>query len=201
MPAPARRAPASVSVKGMLLDQKRTKRMVQIVAILTSAAFAGVIFVVLGLIVFGGGGQTVQGEQLDEARQRITTDKSADAYDDLAAAYAANDDFEQAIDAARMSVKLEPGNFDRVEALVTLQIRAAQTGGAVTSLQEYTRDHRRNFEAFLLLGQLSEQAGRQDLARLSYQRFLQLAPDDARAEDVRDQLDELRTAGSSSPAP
>ena len=36
----------------MLLDQKRTKRTVQVVAVLTSIAFAGVIFVVLGLILF-----------------------------------------------------------------------------------------------------------------------------------------------------
>ncbi len=60
----------------MLLDQKRTKRTVQIVAIITSLAFAGVIFVVLGLIVFGGG-SSAQGDLLDDALARVREEPAA----------------------------------------------------------------------------------------------------------------------------
>ncbi len=73
----------------MLLDQKRTKRTVQIVAIVTSLAFAGVIFVVLGLIVFGGG-SSPQGDLLDDAMARVQREPdSAAAYDDLASPWPA----------------------------------------------------------------------------------------------------------------
>ena len=52
----------------MLLDQKRTRRTVQVVAIITSVAFLGVIFIVLGLIFLGGGGQSAEDQILSDAR-------------------------------------------------------------------------------------------------------------------------------------
>jgi cytochrome c-type biogenesis protein CcmH/NrfG len=178
----------------MLLDQKRTKRTVQIVAIVTSLAFAGVIFVVLGLIVFGGG-SSPQGDLLDDAMARVREEpNSAAAYDDLASAYAANDRLNEAVDAAEKAVELEPASYQRIQTLISIQIRAGQSGAAVTTLQDFTRENPENAEAFLQLGQLAEQSGRTDLAGLAYQRFVQLAPDDPTAQDVRNRLAELQDA-------
>lgn len=183
----------------MLLDQKRTKRTVQIVAIITSLAFAGVIFVVLGLIVFGGG-SSPQGDLLDDARARVEREpNSADAYDDLASAYAANDRLNEAVDAAEKAVELEPASYQRITTLISIQIRAGQTGAAITTLQDFTRDNPEHAEAFLQLGQLAEGAGREDLAGLAYQRFVTLAPDDPNAQDVRNRLAELRAGTATTP--
>jgi cytochrome c-type biogenesis protein CcmH/NrfG len=176
----------------VLLDQKRTKRMVQIVAILTSLAFGGVILVVMGLIFFGGGGQTQADILLDEAKTRVENEpRSADAWEQLASAYAGTEEFDQAIEAAQRAVALEPGNFRRLQTLVSLQVRQNDTAGAIAVLQEYTTRNPRNGEAFLQLGQLAEQDGRTPLARLSYQAFLRLEPDDPNADLIQQRLDDL----------
>lgn len=187
----------------MLLDQKRTKRIVQVVAILTSVAFAGVIFVVLGLILFGGGGSSPQSDLLDAARERVAAEpRSPDAYSDLASAHAANEQFDEAIAAASMAVDLAPNEFDGVQTLVALQLQQGRAGAAVEVLTAYTRRNPDDADAFLQLAQRAEQAGRTDLARLSYQRFLTLAPDDASAPDVQARLEQLRAAGGgAAPAP
>ncbi len=88
-------------------------------------------------------------------------------------------------------MSLAPRDLRRIQTLVALQVRASEQGAAVETLQGFTERNPRNAEAFLQLGQLAEQAGRTDLARLSYQRFLQLAPDDRLAEEVQARLQEL----------
>ncbi len=184
----------------MLLDEKRTKRTVQVVAVLTSIAFAGVIFVVLGLILFGGGGETVADQQLAEARERIEQNPNdPDAWEALASAQATNEDFDEAIVSAQKAVELAPRDFRRLQTLVSLQIRQGQTDEAITVLQAYTSRVPDNPDAFVQLGQLAEQAGRTPLARLSYQTFLRLAPDDRTAEEVRERLDALES-GQTTPA-
>ncbi|MDX6554268.1 MAG: hypothetical protein QOD86_463 [Miltoncostaeaceae bacterium] len=182
----------------MLLDQKRTKRTVQIVAIMTSLAFAGVIFVVLGLIVFGGG-KSEQSGLIDDAMARVRENPSASAYEDLASAYAGNNQLPEAVDAAEKAVELQPASYQRIQTLVSLQSRAGQLGAAIITLQAFTRDNPRHAEAFLTLGQVAERAGRADLAGLAYQRFVQLAPNDRTADDVRARLLELQSATSTSP--
>jgi tetratricopeptide (TPR) repeat protein len=46
-------------------------------------------------------------------------------------------------------------------------------------------------QAFAYWGQVAEQAGQRSQAVLAYQRFLQLAPDDTLAADIRNRLAEL----------
>jgi cytochrome c-type biogenesis protein CcmH/NrfG len=181
----------------VLLDQKRTRRTVQVVAILTSVAFAGVIFVVLGLIFFGGGGQSAEDQILDDAQARVEAQpQNPEAYEELASAYAAKEDYPQAIAAAQKAVDLEPEELERVQTLVSLQIQAGQDAAAVATLQDYTAQNPEDAEAFLQLGQQAEQIGRIALARLSYQTFLRLQPDDPNAQAVRDRLNELSRAGA-----
>lgn len=186
----------------MLLDQKRTKRTVQVVAILTSIAFAGVIFVVLGLILFGGGGNTVADDELSDARALVEQQPDDPAaWERLAAAQAAPgiDRVDEAIASAEQAVELAPNDFRILQTLISLQIRTGDTTGAITALQDYTASPPTNPEAFLQLGQLAEQAGRTPLARLSYLTFLRLAPDDTAADTVRDRLQQLET-GATAPA-
>lgn len=176
----------------MLLDQKRTKRTVQVVAILTSLAFGGVIIVVLGLIFFGGGGTSPAEQVLNDAKARVEEHpNNPDAWEELASAYSGDDQPAEAIKAAEKAVSLAPRDLRRIQTLVALQVRASQQGAAVETLQGFTERNPGNAEAFLQLGQLAEQAGRTDLARLSYQRFLQLAPDDRLAEEVEARLQKL----------
>jgi tetratricopeptide (TPR) repeat protein len=181
----------------VLLDQKRTRRAVQVVAILTSIAFAGVIFVVLGLILFGGGGQSAEDQILEDARARVEADpRSPEAYEELASAYAAKQEYPQAIEAAERAVAFDPDDLGRVQVLVSLKLDSGDAAGAVASLQQYTAQNPRDADAFLELGQRAEQANRIPLARLSYETFLRLRPDDPNAQAVRERLNELSGAGA-----
>jgi len=176
----------------VLLDQKRTRRLVQVVAILTSLAFGGVIIVVMGLIFFGGGGTSAAEQALDDAKSRVQEQPSnPDAWEELASAYSGNDQPTEAIAAARKAVALAPRDLRRIQTLVALQVRGSDQAAAVQTLQGFTERNPKNAEAFLQLGQLAEQAGRTDLARLSYQRFLQLQPDDRLADEVKARLQQL----------
>ena len=176
----------------MLLDQKRTRRTVQVVAILTSLAFAGVIFVVMGLIFFGGGDTSAEDQILSDAKARVEREpNSADAWEQLASAYAGTKEPVQAVAAARKAASFAPRDFRRLQTLVSLQVQAGDTGAAIQTVQTFTNANPGNADAFLQLGQLAEQGGRTDLARLAYQRFLQLEPEDRLAADVKAKLQEL----------
>jgi cytochrome c-type biogenesis protein CcmH/NrfG len=176
----------------VLLDQKRTRRTVQIVAILTSLAFAGVIFVVLGLIFFGGGDTSAEDQLVSDARARVQEEPSnPDAWEQLASAYRAKEDLPQAVDAAERAVSLAPDDFSRLQVLLALQLDQGQTDAAIDALTDFTSRNPENADAFLQLGQQAQDAGRTQLARLSYEAFLRLAPDDSNAEAVRARLDEL----------
>jgi predicted Zn-dependent protease len=182
----------------VLLDQKRTRRTVQVVAILTSLAFAGVIFVVLGLIFFGGGGQSAEDQILDDAQALVQAQpNNPDAYVQLASAYASKNEYPQAIAAAKKAVALQPNDLEQVQTLVSLQLQAGDTAGAVNTLQAYTARNPRDAEAFVQLGQQAEQAGRTQLALLSYQTFLRLKPDDANAQAVKERIRQLMSGAGS----
>jgi cytochrome c-type biogenesis protein CcmH/NrfG len=184
----------------VLLDQKRTKRTVQVVAILTSIAFAGVIFVVLGLILFGGGGESAEDQLLSEARTRVEAEpRNADAWEQLASAYRAKEEYPQAIDAAERALELAPDDFSRVQVLVQLQLDTDNPAGAIDALQQYTARNPEDADAFLQLGQQAEAAGREPLARLAYQTFLRMAPDDPNADAVRERLQQLERGGAAAP--
>jgi protein O-GlcNAc transferase len=166
--------------------------MVQIIAVFTSLAFAGVIFVVMGLVFFGGGEQSVADQQLSDAKALVEeSPKSADAWEQLASAYAGTEDFDQAIAAATKASALDPNSFRRLQTLVSLQIRQNKTDDAITVVQKYSASHPENADALLQLGQLAQTAGRTPLARLSYQTYLRLVPDSPTADAVREQLKQL----------
>lgn len=184
----------------MLLDQKRTKRIVQAVAILTSVAFAGVIFVVLGLVLFGGG-STPESDLLDAAMERVreeeqkpAAERSPDAYDQLATAFAGDRQFPEAAMAAQTAYALEPRSFERASSAADLELRAGDRPAAIATLERFTRQNPGNAEGFRSLGDLALQSN-PGLARLAYQRFLQLQPDSPDAPSIRQSLRQLRSGG------
>jgi cytochrome c-type biogenesis protein CcmH/NrfG len=185
----------------VLLDQKRTKRIVQVVAVLTSIAFAGVIFVVLGLIIFGGG-SSAESQLLEDAQAAVEREpRNPDAWDALASAHLVNEQPREAVAAARRAVKLAPDDLDRSISLATYAQQAGDQAASVQALEAYTRAHPRDAQGFFQLGQFAERAGRIQLAQLSYQTFLRLAPDDPDAASVRERLQDLRAGPTSTVAP
>jgi tetratricopeptide (TPR) repeat protein len=175
----------------VLLDEKRTKRIVQVVAILTSIAFAGTIFVVMGIVFFGGG-SSPERDQVNELKGLVERQpQNADAWQQLASAHIAAGDTQEAVAAAERSVELAPESFRNVSTLVLALQEAGDTGGAVDALEEFTNANRTNSEAFLQLGVSAQAIGRTAVARLAFQRYLELEPDSSRAEFVREQLQTL----------
>jgi tetratricopeptide (TPR) repeat protein len=175
----------------VLLDEKRTKRIVQVVAILTSIAFAGTIFVVMGIVFFGGA-SSPERDQVNDLRSLVEREpQNADAWQQLASAHIAAGDTQEAIDAAERSVQLAPDSYRNVSTLVLARQEAGDREGAVDALQRFTNENRTNSEAYLQLGVSAQAIGRTAVARLAFQRYLELEPDSARAEFVREQLQNL----------
>ncbi len=167
--------------------------MVQVVAVFTAIAFAGVAFIVLAFVALGGGDNT-QGPGSNsalvaEAQEEVDANpQDADAWEDLALAQATDGNFAEALASGEKAAELDPGDFRRVETLVSLHTQNGNPDGAISALETYTQDNPDNPDAFLQLGNLAQRAGRDTLARLSFERFLVLAPDDRNADGVRQQI-------------
>lgn len=175
----------------MLLDEKRTKRIVRIVAILTSVAFAGVGAIVIALVIFGG--TPSASEQLvKDARSEVEArPNDAEAWNRLASAYLADGKNPEALEAAEKAVDLAPRDFGNTQVLVSVLDRLGDPDGQITALQDFTKLVPDEPQAFLQLGQLAQQQGRNPLARLSYAAYLNLNPEGATADAVREALDGL----------
>lgn len=185
----------------MLLDEKRTKRTVQIVAILTSIAFVGTIFVVLGIVLFGGGASPER-DQVNELKSQVrNAPENPDLWQQLASAHVAAGDTEEAVAAAREAVELAPSSFRAVSTLVLALQESGEPEAAVDALQEFTNRNRDNAEAYLQLGQSAQDLGRTAVARLAYQRFLQIEPDGSRSELVKELLNNLTGAAPAATTP
>ena len=116
----------------------------------------------------------------------------ASAQGQLASALAAlNQSDPQAVTAAEAAVGLSPNDLNAVQTLATIAIAQGQAQSALAALAKYTTRHPNDAQAFLLWGQVAEQAGQIPQAILAYQRFVQLAPDDTLAPDVRTHLKDL----------
>jgi tetratricopeptide (TPR) repeat protein len=176
----------------VLLDQKRTRRTIQVVAIFTSIAFGGVIIVVLGLVFFGGGSASAEDQLLSDAKTRVQQEpKNPDAWEQLASAYRAKNEVPQAVAAAQKALSFAPNDFSRLQTLISLELDQGNPAAAIAALSDFTLHNPKNADAFLQLGQQAQAAGRTQLARLSYQAFLRLAPDDSNAAAVKARLNQL----------
>jgi cytochrome c-type biogenesis protein CcmH len=182
----------------MLLDQRRTKRMVKIVSIISALAFAGVIFVVLGVIFAGGGGggggdpQKAAVSQAEAATRSNPQDLQA--WVDLGRNYEAVGRTTDAQTAYERAISIGPKNADELNSLVAAL--SANPTRQLSVLGGYVKTHPRDIDAYSTYGSVAEQAKNTFVARLAYQQVLRLAPKDstARAAAVAG-LARLKSAG------
>lgn len=166
-------------------------------------------------------------QAVDDAQERVTTaqanlssaqaaakasPKSATAKADLAQAHtdvgialsslaqarlAVSGTDPQALADAQAAAKSAPGDQDVVLGLVTIATSQNNPSSALPAVAAYTRINPRDAQMYAYWGQLAEQAGQRNQAILAYQRFLDLAPQDTVAPDIRQRLAELTKQGSS----
>ena len=180
-------------------------------AVIGAALFAGSLLPATGLA-----NGTVLNEQLAAARDagaarqdrigglldRVEADPNdAGALSDLADAYLAGSSQEDLVRAAvalQLLLNLEPERADAFERIITAYLRAGDYANARAALDGYTATASADpveiafFEGLIAL----RGEGDAEAARLAFDRFLQLAPDDPRAGMVRGLRDE---AGGSAP--
>ena len=187
----------------MLLDQAKTKRNVKIVSIIAALAFVGGIIPILVKVIFFGGETTGIANVLPAAIERTKKEpKNAEAWDELAIAYRdqANNragDLPSATKAAQTALALTPPNastrYDRVFTLVQIYQRANNGKAALTVANRFTTVQPKNPDGFFTLGSVARDQGNTALARLSFERYLTLAPNGDLAPDVRTAIANLNT--------
>jgi tetratricopeptide (TPR) repeat protein len=162
----------------MLLDQKKTKRMVKIVSIIAAIGFAGALLPILVLVIIQSDNVAQvdnSAEQIAAARQLTQSpagQRDPAAWRDLAQELIDGEKASEAIAPARRAITLAPKDFENYKVLVDALTAGAQTDQALQELQKFTKANPRNSEALLSLGNLAFQSGRYPLATLSYQSVL-----------------------------
>src|SRR3990172_8588493 len=156
----------------MLLDQKRTKRMVRIVSIIAAVGFVGALIPILVLVIVqGGSGQTTSEQGQDRIQEAIAPTIARPNYpavfDDLARAYLTNSQAQEAITPARRALQLAPRNAEYLSVLVGALTEAGQAEQSVEVAQAFTKRNPRDALGFLQLARVAEAAGRTPLALLS----------------------------------
>lgn len=134
-----------------------------------------------------------------QARKDIAAARAdlASAQGQLASALASlNATDPKAVAAAEAAVGLSPNDLTAIQSLATIAIAQNNGAAALSALAKYTARHPNDAQAFLLWGQVAEQAGQTNQAILAYQRFVQLAPDDSLAPDVRTHLKDMAKAAA-----
>ena len=205
--------------------QKVLTKVIAIIAIVAFAGF-GLVAGGLAVSGGCSASDPLQ-QAIDEAQSRVTTatagvdtataavkasPKSATAKADLAQAKVDLGEAQSSLAQARLArdpndpaaltdalaaVDNAPGNSDVVIGLVTVASGQGNPAAALPALAAYTKRNPRDAQIYAYWGQLAEQAGQRSQAILAYQRFLQLAPDDTLAPDIRNRLDALAAQGSS----
>lgn len=199
--------------------QKTLTKVVAIVAIIAFLGFglvAGFLAVGGGCGVADPAAQAVSDAQASVQQGKAAvaaatkavkqSPKSAQAKKDLAqarsdlakaqitvaqATLAVNRQDPQALASALAAAKTAPDDLDVVLGVVTVATTQNNPGAALPALQAYTARNPKDSQAFAYWGQVAEQAGQRNQAILAYQRFLQLAPDDTLAPDIRNRLAQL----------
>lgn len=168
--------------------------MVVIVSIICAVAFVGVLPVVLGLVVFGGGSQDASSQLIDDAKQRVEENPtSVRALVDLAAQYRAAGEPQDASTTLQKALALGPKTNDDLQALIAGF--SEQPAVQLQVLRAYTTAHPKDGEAFFTYGATAEQLQQAVVARLAYQRAVQVAPKGSTLrENAQAALTRLRAA-------
>lgn len=206
--------------------QKVLTKVVAIVAIVAFAGF-GLVAGGLAVSGGCGTADPLQ-QAIDDAQSRATTakanvttaqaavkatPKSAQAKADLAQAKADLAKAQSTLSQARVAkdpndpsalrdalaaTRNAPDDGDIVLGLITVATAQNNPGAALPAIAAYTARNPGDAQMFAYWGQTAEQAGQRNQAVLAYQRFLQLAPDDTIAPDIRTRLEELAKQSATS---
>jgi predicted Zn-dependent protease len=193
----------------MLLDQRKTRRMAQIAAIIAAVGFVGIIFIVVGVLVFKGDGSGQSDAVKLATEETRSRPNDPVAWDDLASAQNAAQNFPEAQAAAQKALDLRPNDANRLGTLTQLMERTGQQPKAFTTLEQFTAKHPKNADGFLLFADLAERMQKKNVALLGYATFLRLAPNSTLAPAVQQRIQLLQappstgttTATPSAPAP
>ena len=174
----------------MLLDQRKTRRMAQIAAIIAALGFAGIIVIVVVVLVVQGGPASNDPVKLAQKETKAHP-KDPVAWDNLEAAYFSAQKLPEAQQAAQTAFDLRP-NGTRLETLATLMDQNGQTAQAFKVAQEFTATHPKDAQGFLLFGALAEKTAKKNVALLAYATFVRLAPNDPVAQTIRARIQFLQ---------
>ncbi len=177
----------------MLLDQKRTKRMVKIVSTICAVAFVGVLPIVLIVIIFNGGGSDNQNDDLVKAaEQRVEKNPNdLDALVELASLYRSSGKPTEATATVAKAVAIGPKDKDELNSLIG--VLADDQGQALKVAEKYTKDKPKDPEGWFAYAIQSERAQQILTARLAFQRTIQLAPKDSLlSSNAQTALDRLK---------
>jgi tetratricopeptide (TPR) repeat protein len=167
--------------------------MVVIVSIICAVGFVGVLPIVLGLVVFGGGGVNDQNAQVvKDAEKRVAAaPNDLEALVNLAVLYrSANRTQDEAV---TLQKAIGVGAKNNGELQILLGGLSQQVGQRLQVLQTYTKAHPKDADAFLTYGQTAEQAGQVLTARLAYQRSVATAKKGSTvAQNAQTGLDRLK---------
>jgi cytochrome c-type biogenesis protein CcmH/NrfG len=162
----------------VLLDQKKTRRMVVIVSIISAVGFVGVLPVVLGLVVFGdsGGGANNQIEQLvrDAERKVQQSPNQVVPLVELAAQYRAADRPQDELATLQKAIAIGPKTGEELQSLVSGL--AQQPALQIQVLTAYAKKNPKDADAWFLYGATAERTGQVVAARLAYQNAAKYAP-------------------------
>lgn len=187
----------------MLLDQKRTKRLVKVSAVVTALAFGGIALIVVLAIFFGigaGGAGDPAKERVTQARERVDRQPdNAAAWDQLATAQYTAGDTDGAITSSKRAIALAPHDFSRTQTLSQIYSDSNRHQQAMNVINDFIEKNPDSAEAYLQLGGAAEAAGKPQVARLSYEKFLQLDPQNPSAGQVRERLKTLAPGAAAAP--
>lgn len=177
----------------MLLDQKRTKRMVKIISIICAVAFVGVLPVVLGVILFSDNDPSGQQQLIKDAESAVSANPSdIQALVDLASRYRSAGRADDANATINRAIAVPPKTADDVSAVV--YALADTPPKQLSVLKTFTTSHPKNAEAWLLYGQIAEQQTQALTARLAYGRALATAGTNATIRrDAQEALQRVAT--------
>lgn len=179
----------------MLLDERKTKRMVKIVSIICALGFVGVLPVVLGLVIFGGSTSSDgTGQLINEAEAKVEANPNdLTAIVDLATLYRGAGRTQDAAVQFQKAIGIGPKTNDELQTLITGL--SDNPGQKLAVLQTYTKAHPKDADAFFTYATTAEQVGELLTARLAYQRVVQIGPKGATlAKQAQAALDRLKDA-------
>lgn len=101
------------------------------------------------------------------------------------------EDYGSALVSYRAALAAQPSRRDRKKPVGYLESEVGDLNEGIRLLSEYMRDNQADAEGWLFLGDACARAGIADVARRSWTRYLELAPDSPEAQRVRADLQKI----------